>query len=281
MISEHAPADLLLQRAGRLQRHNRERLPEFENKPTLWIIKTPTDATGDLLINKKGLPDFGKSGVVYDKHILLRSWLKLRNEKKIEIPDDIEKLIEDVYDNEKVFENLTEKEILMWQKTLEIYQTNCELEKDKAQYCYIKNPHYGGHLGKLLGEPKEEDAPELHPSHQAQTRDVEPTANVGCLWEKDGKLYTDETFSETISLADKPTKAMSKKLLFNSLSVSSKSVVFSLLKEEVPRGWEKSALLVRHRVLKFGADGKCEMFGYVFHLDENLGLKITKIKEEK
>ena len=276
MISELAPADLLLQRAGRLQRHERKRLPEFRGKPKLWLIKPPTDANDELII-KKNSPDFGKSGFVYDKHILLRSWLKLKNVAEIEIPGDIENLIEDIYDDKKMFENLSESEILMWRETLEKYQFDCEKEKEQAAFRYIKHPHYSGHLGRLLGEPKEEDAPEIHPAHQATTRLVEPTVNVVCLWEKDDRLYTDESYAELISLDEKPNQLTTKKLLFNSLTVSSKSVVFKLLNESVPKGWEKSALLMRHRVLKFGANGKREMFGYEFHLDENLGLRITKI----
>ena len=94
MISELAPADLLLQRAGRLQRHERDRYVGFREKPALWLIKPPTDAEGELIVNNNS-PDFGKSGFVYDKHILFRSWLKLKDEKQIEIPDDIENLIED------------------------------------------------------------------------------------------------------------------------------------------------------------------------------------------
>ncbi len=237
-----------------------------------------------MLLTKKGLPDFGKSGVVYDKHILLRSWLKLHKKTdesaEIKIPNDIETLIEDVYDTDKVFENLTDAEKSHWGETLKIYQADCLLEENQAQTRYVKHPHFSGHLGRLLGEPKEEDAPEIHPAHQAQTRLVEPTANVVCLWERDGKTYTDETFHEEISLDKKPYKTLTKTLLFNSLSVSSKSVVFDLLREEVPQGWKESALLMRHRVLKFDADRKCEMFGYIFHLDENLGLRITK-KEDK
>ncbi|HEX8638588.1 MAG TPA: CRISPR-associated helicase Cas3', partial [Pyrinomonadaceae bacterium] len=279
MISELAPADLLLQRAGRLHRHDRARSDNFKT-PTLWLLKPETDANGDLLVTKKSLPDFGKSGAVYDKHILLRSWLKLRDCGEIKIPGDIENLIEDVYDTEKVFENLTDAENSLWRETLKIYLADCLLEENEAQTRYVKHPHFSGHLGRLLGEPKEEDAPEIHPAHQAQTRLVEPTVTVVCLWERDGKIYTDETFNEEISLDKKPYKALPKTLLFNSLSVSSKSVVFDLLREKVPQGWKESALLMRHRILKFGADRKCEMFGYVFNLDENLGLRITK-KEEK
>lgn len=249
---------------------------ESDEKAALWLIKPPTNAN-DTLIIKNNLPDFGKSGLIYDRHILFRSWLKLRNRQKIEIPYDIENLIEEIYDVKEIFTNLSESEKLIWQKTFEVYENQCEQERNEAQNRYVKHPHYSGHLGRLLGDPKEEDAPEIHPAYQATTRLVEPTVNITCLWEKDGEIYTDETFSEKISLAQKPYKALTKKILYNSLTVSSKSVVFNLLKENVPTGWKESSLLMRHRVLKFGADRICEMFGYRFHLDENLGLRITKI----
>ena len=279
MISELAPADLLLQRSGRLHRHDQPERKLYKNAPTLWLLKPETDENGDLII-KNNLPDFGLSGVVYDKHILLRSWLKLRDCSEISIPNDIENLIEDVYDAEKRFDDLTDDEQVMWRTTREIYQSNCQTEEDQAQTIYLNSPHYKDHLGNFVRNPKEEDAPELHPAHQAQTRLVEPTANVVCLLEKGGKLFADESYRQEISLSEEPFKRTAEKLLFNSVTVTSKSVVFNLLREEVPTGWRKSALLMRHRVLKFGADRKCEMFGYVFHLDENLGLKIYK-QEEK
>jgi CRISPR-associated endonuclease/helicase Cas3 len=278
MISELAPADLLLQRAGRLQRHKRDRNPEFEEKTALWLIKPPLNADGSLMV-KENSPDFGASGLIYDKHILLRSWLRLKNLTEIKIPEDIEKLIEDVYDEERVFDGLTEDVSQIWRETLKNLRFNRKLDKNEAQLRYVSAPHYDDHLGNFIRTPKEEDAPELHQAHQAQTRLVEPTANVVCLWEKDGALFADENYSETISLDEKPTDETAKTLLFDSLAVSSKAVVFDLLKEKVPGGWAKSALLMRHRVLKFDAARKCEMFGYEFHLDENLGLRITKLEK--
>ena len=276
MISELAPADLLLQRSGRLQRHERCARILYKNAPTLWILKPVTDDAGNLLKNPNNEPDFGASGIVYDKHILLRSWLKLRECSEISIPDEIEDLIEDVYDAERCFDNLTDDEKLMWQRTVENYQYDCDLEKDKAETVYLNSPHYDDHLGNFVRNPKEEDAPELHPSQQAMTRDVEPTANIVCLWEKDGKTYDDETYRREVLLSDKPSRIVAKQLLFNSVTVSFKAVIFNLSHKDVPQGWRKSALLMRHRTLVFNTDRKCSMFGYIFHLDEKLGLRITK-----
>nr|MBA2378225.1 CRISPR-associated helicase Cas3' [Blastocatellia bacterium] len=82
IISDLAPADLLLQRAGRLQRHQQEtRPPAFvdaetgEHIPSLWILRPPLDENGGIKVseNKRdaGQPDLGDSGLIYDRHVLL------------------------------------------------------------------------------------------------------------------------------------------------------------------------------------------------------------------
>ncbi len=87
MISELASADLLVQRAGPLHRHAREAVrPTNFRQPTLWVVKPD--------FNDDGAPDFGASKFVYARHILLRSWLKLRERETIEIPSQVEELIE-------------------------------------------------------------------------------------------------------------------------------------------------------------------------------------------
>jgi len=63
MISDVAPVDLVLQRAGRLHRHARGLRPEGVTEPLVWLIEPDV---------KEGLPDFGVSGVVYSPHVLFR-----------------------------------------------------------------------------------------------------------------------------------------------------------------------------------------------------------------
>ncbi len=76
MVSELAPVDLVLQRSGRLHRHERigdaaRVRPAGLEAPTLWLL-TPQ-------WRDDGLPDWGPSGWVYEPHVLLRSWLALLN----------------------------------------------------------------------------------------------------------------------------------------------------------------------------------------------------------
>lgn len=275
MISELAPIDLLLQRAGRLHRHNRKR-PDSLSTPMLWIVQPETDENGFLLADKKGLPDFGKSGIVYDKHILLRTWLKLKEINEIKIPDEIEELIETVYNDEIQPVSFADGVTTFWNKTLERHLAALENEEEQAKDRYIKRPSYSGHLSNIFANNLEEDTPEIHKSLQAVTRLAEPSVTTVCLWENDGKIFLDEQLTKQIDLNWKPHLEMTKELLKRSVGVTNKGVVFQFFAEVPPESWKDSALLRSHKVILFDRERNAEKFGYVFRLDENVGLQITK-----
>lgn len=84
IISEIAPIDLLLQRAGRLHRHSRGSRPTGDI-PRLNVLLPPANVS-----------DFGKLESVYSRYILLRT-LRVLDRAAILIPDDIPLLVESVY----------------------------------------------------------------------------------------------------------------------------------------------------------------------------------------
>ena len=91
MVTEIAPVDLVLQRAGRLHRHKRKRArPSAVKQPALWIMIPEGD-------ERPEGPVFGSSAYVYSEAILLRSWIALRECTEVTLPTDIEPLIEAVY----------------------------------------------------------------------------------------------------------------------------------------------------------------------------------------
>jgi CRISPR-associated endonuclease/helicase Cas3 len=68
LVTELAPVDLVLQRAGRLHRHSNRLRPASLNEAQLWLIQ-PDE------FDEHGVAHFGKNEYVYDRHILLRSYL--------------------------------------------------------------------------------------------------------------------------------------------------------------------------------------------------------------
>ena len=103
IISDMAPMDMLLQRMGRLWRHERADRRALGRTPEFWVNLPPLDETGDL---KKQL---GKSAKVYAPYVLLRTMRVLKDKTTIVIPADIRPLIEDTYRED------TEVEPLEWQ----------------------------------------------------------------------------------------------------------------------------------------------------------------------
>jgi CRISPR-associated endonuclease/helicase Cas3 len=91
MVSDLAPVDLLLQRAGRLHRHVVNAAARGEHiDPVLYVAGlTPPDTRPDLETNHWHR--------VYDPYILLRTWRVLVERQNLEFPKDINDLVQIVY----------------------------------------------------------------------------------------------------------------------------------------------------------------------------------------
>ncbi len=89
MVTELAPIDLLIQRAGRVHRHTRPRPRSFES-PSLDIALPPDDSPGDL----------GSTGRIYQQFLLLKTISALKGRGRIRLPEQTRELIESVYDDD-------------------------------------------------------------------------------------------------------------------------------------------------------------------------------------
>lgn len=101
MLSDLAPVDLLLQRAGRLHRHMRER-PMRHAQACLWVAG---------LKDRDVLPELKQTawGYVYEPYTLLRTWALLRDVQQLNLPADIDRLVQVVYDEDALPDDLQEK----------------------------------------------------------------------------------------------------------------------------------------------------------------------------
>ncbi len=100
LITELAPTDMLLQRLGRLWRHERKHRPVKVQTAQLCIIKETESLDAFRNMKPKDIVEtLGSKARVYDPYILLRSlevWLGL---KEVSVPKQIRMLIEATYED--------------------------------------------------------------------------------------------------------------------------------------------------------------------------------------
>jgi CRISPR-associated endonuclease/helicase Cas3 len=92
IVSDLAPTDMLLQRVGRLWRH--ERPQRKATAPEFWIRLPELPATDDTRELKKAL---GRSARVYAPYVLLRTLEVWSGKSELRLPSDIRSLLEATY----------------------------------------------------------------------------------------------------------------------------------------------------------------------------------------
>lgn len=96
LITDLAPTDMLLQRLGRLWRHQRANRPC--QQPEIWIQMPALDDGQLRTANEQELLQaLGKSACVYAPYVLLRSLQQWRGRTTINLPGDIRAILEATY----------------------------------------------------------------------------------------------------------------------------------------------------------------------------------------
>lgn len=187
LISDMCPVDLLIQRMGRLQRHDIPRPASFK-EPEIYIM-----GTSDTW-------DFEKSsGYIYSDFLLARTQSLLPD--IINIPEDVPELVQKVYDSDK-WEDLCAPESL--HKKYHEYamekRSKDSNKKSKAKVYRLGNPKnkVKSEKNNLIGM-LEASAPDSEAMALAQVRDTQETVEVIAL-KKVGNGYG--TFKNEVNLSD-------------------------------------------------------------------------------
>jgi CRISPR-associated endonuclease/helicase Cas3 len=260
MVSEIAPVDLLLQRSGRLHRHNRTR-PLSLTTPRLVLLC-------DAEANGPPPESFGKSiEHVYDRHVLLRTWLALRGRSDVEVPTDVESLIEAVYGSDEGSPDQPWRAALSEAKQ-NMEHSHAESEKS-ARRLLVSMPRDPFDLIEDFNDRLVDDEdPEVHKTVRAATREGDPSISV--------------VFVEADAVTDaEPDLAEVRGLLDRSVKLSHKGVFHALLNGgESPRAWTANAHLRGSRLVRLDSRGGAVTGDYLLFVDEDLGVVIRKVGEE-
>lgn len=264
MVTDLAPVDLVLQRSGRVWRHQRPNRPPHFTAPEVWLLLPA--------VSEDGVPAFDRSQIrIYDAHLLLRSYLVLKDLKELAIPEGVEKLIESVYQPSDPPEGVSPALATYWEKTAE-HMFQSDIGK-RRQAAIREIPDLDVQLIDYDQIGLAEDAEEVHAAHQAMTRLGGPSVEVVCLYDRNGQAYLTPDAGEPVDLSRRPDPEQVLALLGRSVRISfNPTLVKQILELPVPPEWEVTAHLRKHRLLRFAPDGTCFTADLPLQLDPVLGL---------
>ena len=119
MISDICPIDLLLQRMGRIWRHDDTVRPLGCKEPCITVLLPEDDK-------------YGSTEAVYPRFLLQRTMRFLEEKDMICLPDDIPKLVQKVYNGQEI----NDEELEEWLE----YNTDNELMEGQAVIQELPNP---------------------------------------------------------------------------------------------------------------------------------------------
>ncbi len=248
IASDLAPIDLLLQRAGRLWRHARGLRPISE--PILIVAGLAEDPP----------PSFGKPlwwNAVYREDVLLRTRSLLSNKPTLQLPDEIDTLVADVYE-----------EAVVVDASLEARLDRAMQDALGEEYAHVGEAHQA-----IIGLPDDaswktgarftlfdDDEPGVHASLKVRTRLGEDSVVVVPLFDADA-----------FDPSAVPDFAQAKAWFLRAMSLTRKSIVKRLQAQGAPEGWKQSALLRNAYPLHLDAEARWIEDPHVRFSDE-LGL---------
>lgn len=258
MISDLAPVDLLLQRAGRLHRHKRER-PEAHRIPCLIVAGFFQDR----------LPELTQTawGYVYDPYVLYRTWAIAGQDPVWVLPADIDRLVQAVYASEP-FEAEEREEYL---KTLDqaLGKHLATLQEQRQHARNVALDAEADAANAYVGKPRANEEGEGE-GRQVVTRLGEQSLNVVPILEgEDGwRLFAgDAPFDPQAE----PSHALAKRIYGRQLRVSRKDLVQALLAQAAAPAFEVHPLLRNLRPLLL-KDAAANFERLRVRLDPELGL---------
>ena len=274
MLTDLAPIDLLLQRAGRLHRHDLPRPPGFE-RPALVILCPDADA--DPLPDMSTIGGQRKTGdldAVYLNLPLFKTYRRLRCASGWTLPADYRPLIEAVYgeDTGGVPEELGDKDQARWKVAVADRDRLVHQQHVAAGRSAVADP---SNVKSLVSFAEDAARTRYDEHDDAPAQDFRPVTRLGgpsvqvvCLVRNgDGVTLDGEA---ALPEGPKLNGQDVCLVLRRAVRLSRRSVV-EALRETEPALWKETPALAFHHPLEF-ENGRCTVGDTVLALDAHLGL---------
>ena len=270
MLTDLAPIDLIIQRAGRLHRHERTEA-ERHGLPRRLVITEPAEMAED------DLPQFDVDEYVYARYVLLRSYYALKAAgSTATFPTDTTTLIEQVYGDLSLLEGVTETQVAAIKAAERKMREEDREARQKAKGQLILVPNKSRLLSQAVAG-LDEDNPEVHKTFQAQTRDIDSGISLVCLHKnEDGLCIYTKNGTISINLTEDFPRNHLKHLQQNIISVQHIAVYLRFVAKEVPKPWRNEAALRHLRPVIFENGENNEVPNYTLKLSQEFGLEIIK-----
>lgn len=263
MFTELAPVDLLLQRAGRLHRFkDTPRKNKFQLPQLYWFIN----------------PDSIKSNRIYEPLVLYKTYISLRGLQAINIPGDLEMLIESVYGDTQP--DCSAEETKTIDELTLLYNRSIKEQEQKANQVLIPEPAEQYPELNQTFQLLDEDDPHLHPDIKAVTRLGAPSLRIICLSEENGCLYFVDGNNTPVNGVAEDLISIEQAAHASSVPISRQpfyKLILSNKNTELPAAWKKISSLRYARILVFN-DGHSVIPGVEISLDEKLGIIYNKYR---
>lgn len=244
LITDPAPVDLVLQRAGRIHRHDRQRPDGFQG-PLALVAGLDQEMPPDNL-----------TSYIYDRWLVLRSHAWLKKHPELELPNDIDLAVQQIYGD--------------WKPPA----PGPELEKELAHAF----PKHKDDQKRMAQQSHQAALPEPcdWSTHQATPPIDDDAAESGAL-EFGTRLGQPSLTVIPLSPADcESLVERAPELAGRWLRISHQRLIRAIRDSQPPARWSTCSGLSHHKALLLDADGVFQSRDgeLMAHLDSELGLVI-------
>lgn len=272
LITDIAPMDLVVQRAGRLQRHSRpvdDRPPQLQD-PKIFIRG---------VLSPLPTPEFdGGAKAIYDPQILLSTLLHLPT--TFRRPDDIEALVQSTYDLDTTV--VPDEIQQIWDEAAGVSQLRQHNARERSKSFRTPSPFCSTRLNEFFKDSKAVLNLDREEAGAAQVRDAEPTVEVipiietdygYRLWGVDKEVLADAEpdYQTAFQLASSTVRLPARLTRYE----SDFNIVMDALEENTPVTWSKHYLLNGQLALPLDEDGETRIGRFLVRYSSELGIEVS------